>query len=212
MLYVTEIFRSIQGESSFAGLPCTFVRLSGCNLRCRYCDTTYAYEQGDGMTIPAIVDRVEELGGLLVEVTGGEPLQQEETPALIRALAERGLTVLLETNGTLPVPRIAGCRVIMDLKCPGSGESGRICRDSVKRLGEGDEVKFVLCDRGDFDWAVETVREFAFASRGITVLFSSVAGRLDPAELADWILQSGVEARLQIQLHKVLWPERDRGV
>lgn len=209
---VTEIFRSVQGESTFAGLPCVFVRLSGCNLRCRYCDTTYAYEPGRLMTAAEIVARVESLGGGLVEVTGGEPLHQDGTPALLEYLVAQGRTVLLETNGSRLLPQDRDYHVIMDLKCPASGETAKIEWANIERLQPGDELKFVICDRRDFDWAVDTIRERDLGKLALPLLFSPVLGTLEPRDLAAWILESGLDVRLQLQLHKLIWPDTPRGV
>jgi 7-carboxy-7-deazaguanine synthase len=212
ILHVTEIFRSIQGESTFAGLPCVFVRLSGCNLRCRYCDTDYAWPPGTPMQIAEILARVDELGPGLTEVTGGEPLMQAETPALLDALAATGRTVLLETNGTLRLPETRNYHVIMDIKCPSSGASEEFCRNNPGLLQAGDEVKFVIADRKDFDWALNEIQRYALASREIALLAAPVHGELAPTELASWILASNLPLRLQLQLHKIIWPESLRGV
>lgn len=212
VLFVTEIFRSIQGESTLAGRPCVFVRLSGCNLRCRYCDTTYAYEPGAPLAIAAILARVAALGGALVEVTGGEPLLQAQTPALLDALADAGLHVLLETNGSIPLPPHRRCRVIMDLKCPSSGESAHMDWANLARLQAGDEIKFVVGERADFDWAVATVHAHRLAARDLSLLVGPVARSVAPAALAAWILDSGLDLRLHLPLHRIIWPDRDRGV
>lgn len=212
MLNVTEIFRSIQGESTWAGHPCVFVRLSGCNLRCTYCDTRYAYAPGEPMGVGDIVAEAGRLGPGIVEVTGGEPLLQEEAPELLDALAATGRTVLLETNGTLPLPDRRSCRVIMDLKCPSSGEAHRIHWANIEALSPVDEVKFVVSGRSDFDWAAERVVEHSLVERGLAVLVSPVAGVLEPRDLARWILDSCLPLRLQLQLHRLIWPECDRGV
>ncbi len=212
MLRVTEIFRSIQGESSYAGYPCVFVRLSGCNLRCRYCDTTYSYEPGTAMSMAQIVAEATRLGDMLVEVTGGEPLLQADTPQLCKALADTGKTVLVETNGTLPLPPDRAFRAILDLKCPSSGEAGKHCTQNIPLLRPGDDVKFVIGTRDDFDWASAKVREYGLERGPATVLFSPVGGVLTGADLAAWILHSRLQVRLQLQLHKILWPDTDRGV
>jgi len=212
VLLVTEIFRSIQGESTFAGRPCVFVRLSGCNLRCRYCDTRYAYDPGQPMSGSEVLARVDALGGELVEVTGGEPLMQDGAHGLLNALAAAGKTVLLETNGSLPLPADRAYRVIMDVKCPASGETDKVHWENVARLQPGDELKFVAAERADFDWAVATIHRLGLGSRGLPLLFAPVHGKLAPERLAEWILGSGLELRLQLQLHKVVWPGKDRGV
>jgi 7-carboxy-7-deazaguanine synthase len=212
MLTVTEIFRSIQGESTWAGLPCTFVRLTGCNLRCNYCDTAYAYEHGAQMTLPQVVTRVRELGMDLVEVTGGEPLAQEAVPELLAALAEISTVVLVETNGSLPLPPRRRWHAILDVKCPGSGMAAHMHWGNLEKLQPRDEVKFVVGDRADFDYAVQKIRHHGLEKRGLPLLFSPVAGRLPPAELAMWILETKLPLRLQLQMHKIIWPDKDRGV
>lgn len=212
MLDVCEIFQSIQGESTFAGYPCTFVRLSGCNLQCTYCDTRYARETGTLMSVADILDSVREYKLGLVEVTGGEPLCQHETPRLLDALCARRYRVLLETNGTCPLPKRRSYVTIMDLKCPGSGESEKVDWQNIGRLQPGDNVKFVLGSRADFDWAARQAARLDFESRGVEVLFGAVARKLRPAQLAEWILDAGINVRLQVQLHRVLWPDVERGV
>lgn len=210
-LEITEIFRSIQGESSWAGLPCTFVRLTGCNLRCSYCDTRYAYGEGRLMEIGDILDRVRELGCGLVEVTGGEPLVQEETPALVRKLIEDGYTVLLETNGSLDIGAVdARCARIVDIKCPSSGMAGRNDLRNLERLGDRDELKFVIGDRRDYEFAKEILAKLPAA--GLKAGFSPVFGTLSPRLLAGWILEDRLPVRLNIQLHKIIWDPEARGV
>ena len=211
-LVVHEIYRSLQGEGTFAGLPCVFVRLTACHLRCNYCDTAHAFGSGEPMTIDRVIARVREMGDDLVELTGGEPLLQPEALPLMALLADAGKTVLLETSGALDIapvdPRV---RIILDLKAPGSGEAEANLWANLDRLKPTDEVKFVVSDRIDFDWAVEVV-----ASRGLTavcpILISPVHGRVAPDVLARWVLDSGLPLRLQIQLHKVLWGPDARGV
>lgn len=211
-LQVNEIFYSIQGESSFAGRPCVFVRLTGCNLRCEWCDTAYAFHEGRRMGLDEILLAVEGHPARLVELTGGEPLLQPGALTLMRQLADRGWTVLLETGGSLELagldPRVVR---IVDVKCPSSGESERNLWSNLAVLRAEDEVKFVLADRADFDYAVRVVEERLRAFGG-PVLFSPVWGRLEPATLARWILESGLSVRLQLQLHKLLWPSETRGV
>ena len=214
-LSVCEIFRSIQGETSYAGLPCTFVRTSGCNLHCRYCDTEYARTgEGDRVAVSEVARRVGELGTQLVCITGGEPLlQADAAAALAEALLAAGHTVLLETNGTLDFGAMPeDVVIIMDVKCPGSGESGQTLPANLQRLRPRDEVKFVMADRSDFEWAVQFVREQRWQDAGPHVLFAPVYVRLPGRELAEWILESGLRVRLQLQLHRILWPDRDRGV
>ncbi len=213
-LAISEIFKSIQGESSYAGLPCSFVRTMGCNLRCTYCDTEYAREgEGIRLTVPEIRREVERLGPRLVCVTGGEPMVQAEgVVSLAASLLDAGRKVLLETNGTVdlgPVP--AGVVKIMDVKCPGSGEAGKTLPGNLALLRPTDEVKFVISDRRDFDWAIAFVEERGLAG-GPELLFAPAYGCLAGRELAEWILASGLDVRLQLQLHKILWPEKMRGV
>jgi 7-carboxy-7-deazaguanine synthase len=211
-LQVTEIFHSIQGESSWMGLPCVFVRLTGCPLRCRWCDTEYAFHGGKRMTLPEILERVGEFRCRLVEVTGGEPLAQKAAPELLRRLADSGHTVLLETSGALPIDALDG-RVhrIVDLKCPDSGESGRNRLSNISCLGRGDEVKFVIASRRDYEWARSMIGEHRLLERS-GVLLSPVHGELTPRDLAAWMLADQLPARLQVQLHKIVWSPDARGV
>lgn len=212
MVRITEIFHSIQGESSWAGCPCVFVRLTGCPLRCRWCDTEYAFHGGESMSIEEIVARVDSFGCPLVEVTGGEPLAQREVFPLLAALADRGHTVLLETSGALSIADVdARVRIILDLKCPDSGEAPRNRWENLSLLKPEDEIKFVLASRRDYEWARDVVQERELAQRH-TLLFSPVWDELSPEALAGWILEEGVPVRLQIQLHKVLFGADRRGV
>ena len=211
-LLVSEIFSSIQGESHWAGYPCTFVRLAGCNLDCAYCDTRYAREGGTPVPLDEVLRAVAREGLGTVEVTGGEPLVQPGTPALLEALLEEGRRVLLETNGSLPLdPVPPGVHVIMDLKAPGSGMAHRNRWENLAALRPTDEVKIVCRDRADYEWAAEVIRTRRLVGR-VKVSLSPVWGRLDPAALAGWILHDRLDVRLQVQLHRVLWPGRDRGV
>jgi 7-carboxy-7-deazaguanine synthase len=212
-LAVTEIFKSIQGESTWAGLPCTFVRLAGCNLRCAYCDTRYADEEGTRMSIRAILERCDALGCNLVEVTGGEPLAQPECPTLVTCLLESGYTVLVETNGTLPIASLPAEAVkIMDIKCPGSGMCDRMDASNLDAVSPRDEIKFVIGDRADYEWARDTAARHNLTKRCSAVLFSPAFGTLEPDALASWILEDRLPVRLQIQLHKYIWPPGQRGV
>lgn len=212
MLKVNEIFHSIQGESDRAGLPCVFVRLAGCALRCDWCDTEYAFFEGRPKTVEEVVDQVAGFGCRLVEITGGEPLLQRESLRLMRVLLDRGYEVLLETAGSEPIEDVPeGVVRIVDVKCPGSGESDRNRWENLESLRPTDQVKFVIRDRADYDWAVERMRETGIEAR-CPVLLSPVHGELDPSELASWMLADRLSARLQIQLHKVLWPGVLRGV
>jgi 7-carboxy-7-deazaguanine synthase len=212
VLRVNEIFHSIQGESTHAGRPCVFVRLTGCPLRCVWCDTAYAFHEGAPMSVAAVVDRVAVYRCKLVEVTGGEPLVQPDAIDLMRALIERGHEVLLETSGSLPIDAVPeGVRRIVDVKCPGSGESGRNLWNNLEGLRPGDEIKFVVLDRADYEWARRTVDERALDRRA-TVLFSAVHDTLDTGRLAEWVLEDRLPVRVQVQVHKVLWPDALRGV
>ena len=212
MLRVNEIFHSIQGESTRAGEPCVFVRLTGCNLRCVWCDTAYAFHEGQEMSLDEVLGRVIGYDCRMVEVTGGEPLLQAETIPLLRALVEQGREVLLETGGSLPIEGVPeGVKRIVDVKCPASGECGRNRWENLQQLREGDELKFVLTGREDYDWAVRQILERGLAGR-CPLLFSPVHGELDAGELARWVLDDGVAVRVQLQLHKLLWPGVTRGV
>lgn len=204
-LRVTEIFFSLQGETSRAGLPTVFVRLTGCPLRCVYCDTSYAFTGGEWMTLEAIMARVAVYPARHVTVTGGEPLAQGACNDLLQRLCDAGLDVSLETSGALDI-RGVDARVarIVDLKTPGSGELNRNRWDNLADLTPRDELKFVLTDEADYLWAREQVREHRLTRR-CAVLFSPAWGRLDAARLAGWMLRDGLEARLQVQLHKLLW-------
>jgi 7-carboxy-7-deazaguanine synthase len=204
-LRVTEIFRSIQGESTHAGFPCSFIRLTGCSLRCVWCDTAYAFSGGEEVSVSDAVERVVALGTDLVEVTGGEPLEQEGVYPLMERLLERGKTVLLETGGHVPLDRVDPRVVkIVDVKAPGCGMMGANLPENLDSLGGSDEVKFVLADRRDFDWALGFVRERDLDNRHV-VTFSPVWEKLSAADLAGWIRDSGRPIRLGVQLHKLLW-------
>lgn len=207
-LRVSEIFYSLQGESTFAGLPCVFVRLTGCQMRCRWCDTEYAFYGGAWRTREEVLAEVAGYGCSLVEVTGGEPLLQPGVLPLMSALADQGYQVLLETGGGLDIspvdPRV---RRIVDVKCPGSGEVAANRWENLALLRPTDEVKLVIADREDYLWAREVLSEHRLAER-CPVLFSAVAGELAPAELAAWVLADRLPVRLQIQLHKLLWGDR----
>jgi 7-carboxy-7-deazaguanine synthase len=212
MLVVHEIYRSLQGESTFAGLPCVFIRLTGCHLRCVYCDTPHAFTHGDVLEEGEVLARALELGDALVEITGGEPLLQPEVYRLMSQLADAGKTVLLETSGAIDCsavdPRV---HVILDVKTPGSGEVEANVWSNLDRLKPTDEVKFVVCDRADFDWAAGVVGEHRLSER-CPVLFSAAFGQVEPARLADWILAARLPVRLQLQQHKILWDPNARGV
>jgi 7-carboxy-7-deazaguanine synthase len=211
-LLVCETFYSLMGESTFAGRPAFFIRLTGCNLRCRYCDTTYAYDGGREITVAALVAAAHASPGNLVLVTGGEPLLQDETPELLFRLAEAGLTAVLETNGSLSISLVdARVHRVLDVKCPGSGMAEHNEWANLGLLGPRDEVKFVVSDYRDFLWALEVIREHRLAPR-LPVLISPVWGAVPAQEAASWILESGLPLRLNLQLHKYLWGPETRGV
>lgn len=209
---ICEIFTSIQGETSFAGLPFTFVRLTGCNLRCSYCDTQYAYEEGTEYSLDAVVAEVTKRAVPRVVITGGEPLLQDETCILCSRLLDAGVTVLLETNGSILIKDVdQRAHRILDLKCPGSGMNKYMNLQNVDCLTVRDEIKFVLSHRKDFEWAVEILNQHKMQGRA-HVLFSPVPDILHPHELAEWILQEKLNVRLQLQIHRYIWPDTLRGV
>jgi 7-carboxy-7-deazaguanine synthase len=217
-LRVTEIFHSLQGESTWIGVPCTFVRLTGCPLRCVWCDTEYAFHGGEKMTIEAIVERVREIGTPVVEITGGEPLVHRNAFSLATRLLDAGFTVLVETSGAFDVaPLDPRAHRIMDLKCPGSGESSKNLWSNLDHLTGRDEVKFVIRDRADYEWARGVVRERRLQERVDegslrAILFSPVWGDLEFRDLAEWILEDGLRVRYQLQLHKLVWGPDVAGV
>jgi 7-carboxy-7-deazaguanine synthase len=212
MLDICEVFVSIQGESSYAGEPCVFVRLAGCNLDCTYCDTRYARKPAVSRSLDELVEEVCGQAPSLVEITGGEPLLHAETPAICQKLVECGKRVLVETNGACAIDVLPDQVVrIVDIKCPGSGMAGRFLQSNLSALRSSDECKFVLCDRADFDWGVRFISEHALAGRCL-VVFSPAWGRIEPSELAAWIIAEQVPVRLGLQLHKLIWPGVERGV
>ncbi|MBI4544265.1 MAG: radical SAM protein [Gemmatimonadetes bacterium] len=217
-LRVTEIFHSIQGESTWAGLPCTFVRLTGCPLRCVWCDTAYAFYGGEKVHLEEIISKVEEIGTPLVEVTGGEPLVHRNAFRLVEKLLDRGFTLLVETSGAVDVaPLDARAHKIMDLKCPGSGEEARNLWSNLEHLTERDEVKFVIRDRRDYEWARDVVWQRGLAERVKigrvrALLFSPVWDEMPFQQLAEWVLEDRLPVRYQIQLHKVVWGANVPGV
>ena len=213
-LKINEIFYSIQGESLYAGLPCVFIRLTGCNLRCAYCDTRYAYDEGRDMTIPEILGQIESYPATaLVEITGGEPLFQEETPGLVSALLDHGRKVLMETNGSLDISRLdSRCIRIMDVKCPSSLMDACNDPDNLRRLGPLDQIKFIIADKTDYAFALNIIKQLPPDFPGSSVLFSPAFGALSPDKLAGWILHDGLGVRLHLQLHKLIWPNTERGV
>jgi 7-carboxy-7-deazaguanine synthase len=212
-LKVNEIFSSIQGESTWSGLPCTFVRLTGCNLRCSYCDTQYAYDEGRNWSTQALGLRLEALQWRRICLTGGEPLLQQQTPAFVAHLLDNGYEVSLETNGSLDIRTLdQRCVKIMDLKCPSSGMLAHNRIDNLDHLGPHDQVKFVIAGPEDFQYACEMTDKIGRNVGADRILFSPAHGSLPAMQLAGWMLEGHTNARLQIQLHKQLWPEQDRGV
>ena len=213
MLTVSEIYLSVQGESTHVGRPCTFVRLTACDLRCSWCDTPYAFTGGRKQSVDDVLAEVDGIGCRLVEITGGEPLLQRDVFVLMQTLIDRGYEVLLETGGHVPLDDVPDeVRAIVDVKCPGSGEAHRMHWPNLEALSTVDEVKFVIKDRADFDYAQDVVVRHALAERAGAVLFSPVHGVLDPAALAQWILDAHLPVRLQLQLHKYIWGADARGV
>lgn len=219
-MQVTEIFRSIQGESTYAGLPCIFVRLTGCNLRCVWCDTAYAFYGGKKTSVEEVMEAVRAFSHSngrrqvnLVEITGGEPLLQKEVLPLMDRLLEEGYRVLVETSGeryigNLPAPVVR----VVDVKCPGSGEGDTFCMENLAVLAPHDQVKFVLADRRDYEWAREFLQQHPLQDKVAAVIFSPVFGQLQPRPLAEWILADGLPVRLGLQLHKFIWHPDMRGV
>jgi 7-carboxy-7-deazaguanine synthase len=212
MLKITEIFANVQGETSYSGYPFAFVRLTGCNLRCRYCDTTYAYDSGEEFPLEEVVSRVTGFGLTRACVTGGEPLLQDETSALVAALLDRGQEVLVETNGTLPLSGLDPRAVkIMDVKCPSSGEDRKMLWENFRHLTERDEVKFVISSPEDYRYAKEVAARYR-RDRKWGILLSPAFGLLAPERLAGWMVGDGLDARFQLQLHKLVWGPDRRGV
>jgi 7-carboxy-7-deazaguanine synthase len=213
MLTVNEIFHSIQGESTFAGEPCVFVRLTACDLRCSWCDTPYAFHQGRKMSLDEVMDAVEGYNCRMVEVTGGEPLLQRDVYPLMSRLLESGKTVLLETGGHRSIAEVpAGVVRIVDVKCPGSGESERMDWANLQRVGMTDQIKFVVKDRADYEFARDVITRERLAGRVAAILLSPVHGVMESKELAAWILADALPVRLQLQTHKFIWGADIRGV
>jgi 7-carboxy-7-deazaguanine synthase len=208
-LRITEIFHSLQGETSTTGLPTVFVRLTGCPLRCGYCDTAYAFEGGSKMALSEIVSAVGQYGAKYVTVTGGEPLAQPQCIELLKKLCDEGYRVSLETSGAMPIAEVDK-RVfkIVDLKTPGSGEVAKNLYDNIDYLLPHDEVKFVICDRLDYDWTCMKVDELGLQGRVAEVLFSPSQGQLSPKQLAEWILGDKLNVRMQLQTHKYIWGDQ----
>lgn len=212
-LLVNEIFYSIQGESIYSGRPCIFVRLSGCNLRCTYCDTQYAYEKGEKMEIDRILRKVSEFKCRLIEITGGEPLIQSETPVLVSRLLDNGYVVMMETNGSLDISRVdPRCIKVLDMKCPSSNESKKNDVKNIQKLHSKDQIKFVIGNHEDYTFAKNTISSHCPDFPGNRILFSPVYGKMPPAELAEWILKDHLNVRLHLQLHKYIWPDKEKGI
>ncbi len=215
-IYLSEIFESIQGESSFQGLWCTFVRTSGCNLRCSYCDSTYTFSKGTPYSIRSILEQIENYQNDLVEITGGEPLLQNPVNDLMSILLEKKKTVLLETSGSLDIGKVPdGVKIILDLKCPSSGESSKNLMSNLDFLDADDEVKFVLSHKEDFDWVLQTIRNHSVLQKNIRLLLSPVHNILSSAQLVDWWKMHKKQipnARLNMQIHKYVWPNIERGI
>lgn len=213
MLTINEIFHSIQGESTHAGRPCVFVRLTACDLRCSWCDTPYAFHEGHKMSVDDVLAQVQAYGCEVVEVTGGEPLLQADVYPLMQRLLDAGHTVMLETGGHRSIARVpAGVIRIVDVKCPGSGEAEKNDWSNIELLTDRDEVKFVIRDRADYEFARDVLRRHGLDARCAAVLFSPVHGALAPKDLAGWILQDRLPTRLQLQVHKYIWGADARGV
>lgn len=213
MAKINEIYYSIQGESTFAGLPCVFVRFTYCNLRCTYCDTAYAFYEGRDCSVDEIISEVKEYNCNLIEITGGEPLvQREECLELMQKLSHLGYQVMIETGGSLPIngidPRV---KIIMDLKCPSSGMMKKNLYENIYFLKPIDEVKFVIGTREDYDWAKQIIKQYDLSDR-CTVLFSPVFGQIEPSDIVHWILEDNLPVRFQLQMHKYIWHPESRGV
>ena len=212
MLEVTEIYKSIQGESTYMGRPCVFVRLTGCNLRCVWCDTTHAFYDGKNLSIEQIIDQVKSYSTNLVEITGGEPLLQKEVFPLMESLLKNKFQVMLETSGSLPIKNVpAEVIKILDLKCPGSGEENKNLWENLNYLGSTDEIKFVIADRVDYEWSKKVLQDYELDKKN-PILFSPVFEKLKLRDLAEWILEDNLPVRLHTQLHKYIWDQKTIGV
>ena len=212
MIKVNEIYYSIQGESSKVGLPCVFIRLTYCNLRCTYCDTEYAFYEGKDMSIEHILPVVKKFNCKLVELTGGEPLFQKESIELMKRLSDDGFEVLLETGGSLPIKDVdERVKIIMDLKCPSSGMMKKNLYSNIDDLKLSDELKFVIGSREDYDWTIEILKKYNLIKK-CSVLFSTVFGKLEPVTLVNWILEDNLDVRFQLQMHKFIWEPDTKGV
>lgn len=212
-MFITSIFRSLQGESTYQGLPCTFIRLSGCNLRCSYCDTKYSYKEGNSFSVKEVINAISEYPLDLVEITGGEPLLQEkDVVSLCHALLAFKIKVFIETNGSIDISTLpAEVIKIMDVKCPGSGMHKKNLFSNFSKLNKGDQIKFVIKDRNDFDWSIQIVQKYKLLENAI-VIFSTVAGELSLENMANWILETRLGIRMQIQLHKYIWLNSNKEV
>ncbi|MFQ5963623.1 MAG: radical SAM protein [Candidatus Scalinduaceae bacterium] len=211
-LRVNEIFKSIQGESTYAGIPCVFVRLTGCNLRCSYCDTTYAYEEGNDMSVNKIIKKIAGYGCKNVCITGGEPLMQKNVYKLITLLKKERCKIFVETNGSLNISLLPKYVIrIMDVKCPDSGMNVEMDWRNLERLRRNDDIKFIMSSKKDFEWAKRIIKKHNLPDK-TNVLFGSAYGKLKPKSLARWILKDKLNVRLQLQLHKYIWPEKSGGV
>jgi 7-carboxy-7-deazaguanine synthase len=209
---ITEIYQSIQGESSYAGLPCIFVRTTGCDLRCTWCDSEFAFYGGEKMSVDEIIERVKQFSGRLVELTGGEPMLQKDLPELASRLLAEDYTVMIETGGHRDLSTLDSRVIkIMDIKCPASGESDKNLWSNLEYLTPNDEIKFVIADRADYEWACKIITSHQLEER-VKILFSPVFNSIDPKDLVDWILKDGLKARFQLQLHKYIWSPDERRV
>lgn len=209
---INEIFKSIQGETSYSGLPCTFVRITGCNLRCSYCDTSYAYEEGTEMSITSILEKVNSLKSKLICITGGEPLSNKETPLLVQELLNKNHTVLVETNGSYDIRILPqGAIRIMDIKCPDSNMSHSMHWQNIAYLTRRDEVKFIITSRKDYNWAVDIIQKYNL-SEVSHLLFGTAFGAIHPGLVVQWMLEDNLNVRFQLQIHKFIWEPNTRGV
>ena len=212
MIKINEIYLSVQGESTHTGLPCIFIRLTGCNLRCSWCDTAYAFHEGKNMSIDEILQKVESFGIHLIEITGGEPLMQDNVYTLMRKLIKKGYKVMLETGGSISLERVPKEVIkIMDLKCPGSGEQEKNNLDNLKLLVPHDEVKFVILDKKDYEWSRDIIKRYKI-NETAHILISPVFDKLELKEIVKWILEDRLPVRLQTQLHKIIWDKNTIGV
>jgi 7-carboxy-7-deazaguanine synthase len=212
MLEVTEIYKSVQGESTYMGLPCVFIRLTGCNLRCVWCDTAHAFHDGEKLSILQIIDKVKSYDIKLVEITGGEPLLQKEVFPLMESLIKNEFKVMLETSGSLAINNVPAKVIkIIDLKCPGSGEENKNLWENLNHLTPTDEIKFVIADKADYEWSKKVLQDYELDKK-VPVLFSPVFEKLKLKDLTEWILEDNLPVRLHTQLHKYIWDQKTIGV